>query len=128
MTAALAVLWKLLKVAIPVPLIAIVAVAAWAHFDKASAVRRAVDDAVERLVHSAEKEALAAKLEEERRLRAAGELAIAGYTRALAEADARDRAEDEKREQEIADYERRLAETGRSCGLDDADREWLLKP
>ncbi|TPN04528.1 hypothetical protein [Mesorhizobium sp. B2-1-2] len=42
---------------------------AWLYFDKASAVRTAVDKAVTKLVAGAEIEALQAKLDEERRIR-----------------------------------------------------------
>ncbi len=119
---------SLAKIMVPIPLMVIVAVAAWAHFDKASAVRHAVDRAVEKLVYSAENEALKAKLVEEQRLRQAGEYAVAGLQRAIAESDARQAAEDAKREQEIADYEQQLAASGRTCLLDDGDLKWLQQP
>lgn len=120
--------WKVARITIPIPLALIAAIAIWMQVDKASAVRQAVDAAVEDLVHSAEKEALAARLAEERRLREAGERALAGYTQALAAAEARQAAEGEKREQEIADYEKKLAEAGRACLLDRDDLEWLRQP
>ena len=119
------VVWDLVKISIPIPLVLIAAAAIWIKVDKASAVRRAVDQAVERLVYSAENAALTAKLKQERLLREAGERALAGYTRALAESQRADAATDELREKEIADYERKLAESGRGCKLDGGDIEWL---
>lgn len=119
-------IWSVLKIAIPVPLVVIAAAWLWMHFDKSSEVRQAVDSALEDFVHGLERAALAAKLAEERRLRAAAETALAGFTRALSEADKRDATEAQLREQETADYERKLAEAGRSCLLDRSDVDWLL--
>ena len=69
--------------------------------------------------------AKAAEAAERARQDAASEAAIKAY---LAAAEARQKAEDaarEQLEQEIADYEKRLADEGRSCALDDADIGWL---
>lgn len=58
----------LAKIAIPVPLLVILAALAWVHFDKASAVRRSVDKAVTELVAGARIAALEAEVDGRRRL------------------------------------------------------------
>lgn len=58
----------LAKIAIPVPLVLILAALAWVHFDKASAVRRAVDEAATELVAGARIAALEAEVDGRRRL------------------------------------------------------------
>lgn len=63
-------LWRVASIVVPIPLALIAAAWLWLTFDKASAVRRAVDDAVSDLVAGARLDALAAQLVEERRLRA----------------------------------------------------------
>ncbi len=118
---------RLVSVAIPVPVVAIIAVLGWLQLDKASSVRRAVDRATAELVAGGEIAALQARLAQEAQLRRAAETAIGGYTRALAEIERREAVEQERREQEIADYERKLVEVGRSCLLDDADVDWLRR-
>jgi predicted aconitase len=75
--------WDVLKIAVPIPLFVILAGWLWLHFDKASAVRKAVDRAVADLVAGAQLDALEAQLVEERRLRAF----VEGKARALAEAN-----------------------------------------
>lgn len=69
---------------IPVPLVLILAALAWVHFDRASAVRRAVDRAVTELVAGARIAALESEIDGRRRL--------AMYAAANAE-EARRRAE-----------------------------------
>lgn len=61
MMAALAVVWRIAKISIPVPLALILAAALWVQFDKASAVRRAVNAAVKDLIAGGELAALAAE-------------------------------------------------------------------
>ena len=61
-------LWSLAKVVIPVPLVVILAALGWVHFDKASAVRRAVDKAVTELVAGARIAALEATVDGQKRL------------------------------------------------------------
>ena len=58
-------LWTLLKITLPIPLALVLATAAWAHFDKSSAVRRAVDSALEKAVAGAKISALEAKVKAE---------------------------------------------------------------
>jgi hypothetical protein len=76
-------------------------------------------------VARAETAALQAQLAEERRRRAAATAALELYRR---QADA-DAAAAEARaaelQKEIADYEKKLADAGRGCRLDDADLRWL---
>lgn len=72
-----------------------------------------------------EKAALEAQLAEERRRRAAAEAALADYRR-QADADAAEAAvRAAELQKEIADYEQKLADAGRSCHLDDDDLRWL---
>ncbi|MGX7874445.1 hypothetical protein ACVDG5_018285 [Mesorhizobium sp. ORM6] len=59
----------LLTFTISLPLWVFLAAGGWLYFDKASAVRVAVDKAVTKLVAGAEIEALQAKLDSERRIR-----------------------------------------------------------
>lgn len=132
MATVLSSVWRIvgpiITAAIPVPLIMIVAVLIWAHFDKASAVRHAVDSALERLVYSAENESLKAQLAQEKKNRGAAEVALANLQRALTEIDKRTAAEEQLREQERADYEAKLTQAGRRCHLDDDDIRWLRRP
>lgn len=132
MPAVLAAVWRvigpILTAAIPVPLFLIVAVLIWAHFDKASAVRHAVDNALERLVYSAENESLKARLAQEKKNRGAAEVALANLSRTLTEIDKRTAAQEQLREQERTDYETKLAQAGRGCHLDDDDIRWLRRP
>lgn len=79
----------LLAMGITIPLWVIMAVALWAHFDKGSAVRTAVDRAVTQLVAGAEIEAAKAIADAERRLRLVAEGAAAeARRRATAAEDA----------------------------------------
>lgn len=73
---------------IPVPLILILAALAWVHFDKSSAVRRAVDNAVAELVAGAEIATLRAQIAAEREI-------AARLADTVAERDRRLRAERE---------------------------------
>ncbi|MEN5279352.1 hypothetical protein ABE527_20775 [Brucella sp. TWI432] len=77
------------------------------------------------LVPEFQVKALQAQLAEEARQRKAGQLVIEAYQVQLQNARAAEAAQSEKSEQEIADYEKRLAEAGRTCLLDDADIEFL---
>lgn len=58
----------LVRIVIPVPLLLILAALAWVHFDRVSAVRRAVDEAVTELVAGARIAALEAEVDGRRRL------------------------------------------------------------
>jgi hypothetical protein len=53
---------------VPIPLILILAALAWVHFDKSSAIRKAVDDAVTELVAGAEIAALKAQAAAQREI------------------------------------------------------------
>ncbi|GAA4108948.1 hypothetical protein ACFFTN_01540 [Aminobacter aganoensis] len=77
--------WRVLTIMIPIPLALIVAVGIWVHFDKSSAVRKAVDKAVTELVAGAEIDALEAQLAAEKTARAFME----GKAASLAEANQR---------------------------------------
>lgn len=61
-------LWRLAKISIPVPVVAILFALGWVYFDRASAVRRSVDKAVTELVAGARIAALEAEIDGRRRL------------------------------------------------------------
>jgi len=86
---------------------------------------RVAREATASCVARVETAALQAQLAEERRRRAAATAALELYRR---QADA-DAAAAEARaadlQKEIADYEKKLADAGRGCRLDDADLRWL---
>jgi hypothetical protein len=77
------------------------------------------------LVPEFQVQALEAQLAEQARLRNAGQIVIEAYQVQLRNARAAEAAQLEKSEQEIADYENRLAEAGRVCLLDGDDIEFL---
>lgn len=62
--------------------------------------------------------------ERERQANAAGQ-AYTELQKRLAAQQQKDAADDAAQELEIAEYERRLAEAGRQCHLDEGDIEWL---
>lgn len=78
-------------------------------------------------VLEAQKTALEAQLAERDRQIAAGEYVISAYQEQLSNARAAEQAKSEQSEQEIAAYEKRLADEGRACRLDGADIDWLRK-
>jgi hypothetical protein len=79
-------------------------------------------------VLEAQKTALEAQLAERDRQIKAGEYIITAYQQQLSNARAAETARAEQSEQEIAAYEKRLADEGRICRLDGADIDWLRKP
>ncbi|WP_051614475.1 hypothetical protein [Phyllobacterium sp. UNC302MFCol5.2] len=70
-------------------------------------------------------EAKADKMERERK---ADQIVIDAYQVQLKNARAAEAEKVQQHETEIADYEAKLRAAGRSCLVDDADRDWLLKP
>lgn len=86
---------------------------------------RVAREATAGCLSTVETAALKAQLTEERRRRAAAEAALADYRR-QADADAAEAAaRAAELQKEIADYEQKLADAGRSCHLDDDDLRWL---
>lgn len=71
--------------------------------------------------------ALKAQLSAEAQQRRANDLIIESYQIQLRNARAAEAARIEQNEQEIADYEKRLADAGRVCLLDHDDIEFLRK-
>lgn len=71
--------------------------------------------------------ALKAQLSAEAQQRRANDLIIESYQIQLRNARAAEAARIEQNEQEIADYEKRLADAGRVCLLDRYDIEFLRK-
>ncbi|PBB41786.1 hypothetical protein CK222_21775 [Mesorhizobium sp. WSM3866] len=101
MTAAIAIawlrkwVWPVLSFGITLPVWAFLIAGTWLYFDKASAIRTAVNQAVTKLVAGAELEALNAKLTEERRIRQWAEAKV-DETNRLAEIDRQAREDLEK--------------------------------
>ena len=79
------------------------------------------------LVPEFQVKALQAQLDAEARQRRANALVIESYQAQLLNARAAEAARVEQTEQEIADYEKRLADAGRVCLLDRDDIEFLRK-
>jgi len=71
--------------------------------------------------------ALKAELDQLKSIRRANDLVIEAYQAQLRNARAAEAARIEQTEQEIADYEKRLADAGRVCLLDRDDIEFLRK-
>lgn len=125
MTAALAILWRVAKIAIPVPLVVIALALGWWQIDKGSAVRRAVDKAVTDLVAGAQIAALEAQLAERNRQLAAGRKALDWFASELADVQGREAALQEQDAKDEAEYEAALKAAGRGCALTDDDIRWL---
>lgn len=117
-----------LRYALPALAGAVLSLGVFSAWDRLIDDPRVRKEARQEYVHIAEKEALQAELEREKELRTIAELVRAGYARLLAEYEARQVAENERIEKEIAEYEAELEAAGRSCRLTDADIEWLRKP
>lgn len=79
------------------------------------------------LVPEFQVKALQAQLDVEAKQRRANALVIESYQAQLRNARAAEAARIEQTEQEIADYEKRLADAGRVCLLDRDDIEFLRK-
>ncbi|RWB40461.1 MAG: hypothetical protein EOQ44_25315 [Mesorhizobium sp.] len=121
MEAVLAILWKILKISIPVPLFAVLLVLAWWQLDKHSAVRRAVDKAVDSYTHVTELAAANATIAELKRQQRAAEDAATWLNHqvdALQKKQAADYAINEKKD---ITYAQAIKDAGRGCTLNDAD-------
>ncbi len=127
MTAILAVLWNVAKIAIPVPLVVIALAVGWWQLDKHSAVRRAVDDALTEAVAGAKIAALEAQLAERTRQLEAGRKAAEGFADLLRQAQLREQQQAAIDATEDAEYEAKLKAAGRGCQLDDTDLQWLRR-
>lgn len=68
---------------IPIPVILIIAAAGWLHFDKSSAIRKALNEQAREMVAGAEIAALKAELDAERKIAAARGAAANEATRRL---------------------------------------------
>ena len=71
MSAALALVWRFLRITLPVPLALVIALAAWWQIDKTSAVRRAVVETTQELVAGSRIAALEAERDAQARIAAA---------------------------------------------------------
>ena len=87
--AILSAVWRILRLTIPLPVAVILAALAWAHFDKSSAIRSAVNDRVKEMVAGAEIAALEAQLAAQRDIAARlDEVSTEAQRRLSAAADA----------------------------------------
>lgn len=120
--------WRLLSIMIPIPLAVIVAAGLWVHFDKASAIRKAVDNAVTDLVAGAQIEAAKARTAEIERQRNQQAIVFEEFRKRRAAEQRVDAEREERHAKERADYEEKLRTAGRSCRLTDGDIEWLRRP
>ncbi|GAB5506699.1 MAG: hypothetical protein Rhirs2KO_18620 [Rhizobiaceae bacterium] len=118
-------LGKVLMMGVTIPVGLILAVSIWAYFDRSSAIRQAVDEAVTELVDGAELEAAEARLEalqkilaEKERINQRDQESIARFGQMLAEAA----IQNEGLIDEIADLEAQPLDV---CVVDDALLERL---
>lgn len=74
-----------------------------------------------------ERDALLAQVAEEKRQRIAAETARLNLLAGLKVLQENQRVREERLEADIAEYEKKLQEQGRSCFLDDDDMKWILK-
>lgn len=88
------VIGRVLGFIVPVPVILILAALAWVHFDKSSAIRKAVDDKVTQMVAGAQIAALNAKISAQREIAAkSADAAAEALRRARAGQEAANRLE-----------------------------------
>lgn len=129
MPIALITIWKVIRpiltFGITLPVWLFLVAGGWFWWDKTSAVRTAVNNAVTELVAGAEMDALKAKLAEEARRRQAAAKALDDYRKQSVIDHAVAEQANDLLEQRIAENEKTLAAAGRSCLLDDADVDWL---
>jgi hypothetical protein len=123
-SALLALFGRVLTFCIPVPVVAIAAIAGWLWIDRTSAVRQAVDRATTELVAGGEIASLKAKLAVAEINRVAGDSADENFTRQLA-VDQDEAAKDEENEHVAHDAQR--AFSGRAWPIGQSDLDWLLK-
>ena len=114
-------IWPVLKISIPIPLIALLAAFVWWQVDKTSAVRQAVDKAIDHYTHVTELAAANAEIEELKRQKLAGDAAQAWLQVQIAARNVADAAADQLNEQKDAKYAQQIKAAGRGCTLDDAD-------
>ncbi|RWB95520.1 MAG: hypothetical protein EOQ56_27600 [Mesorhizobium sp.] len=114
-------IWPFLKISIPVPVFALLIALGWWHFDKSSAVRQAVDKAVDKYTHVTELAAANAEIEELKRQKLAAFAAYAWLQVQIAARQVADAAAQKIQEQEDQKYAQALKAAGRDCTLDDYD-------
>ncbi|RWI35439.1 hypothetical protein [Mesorhizobium sp.] len=113
--------WPVLKFSIPIPVFALLLALAWWQFDKGSAVRQAVDRAVDKYTNITELAAANAEIKELRRQKMASDAANAWLQVQIAARKVADAAADKIQEQENQKYEQAIKAAGRGCTLDDYD-------
>jgi hypothetical protein len=87
-------------------------------------VQNAVKDATSQMVTRFERDVLAAQLAKERDLRLKGSQALEEYRKRAAAALSVEQSDNDRMEQEIADYEAKLADANR-CRITPDLRKWL---
>lgn len=127
-----ALFWKIFFWRMPLPvgpfILACLAWWAFSQIEQGRAINHAVTLAVKDLVAGAELAALESRIAERERQIKAGQVVIDAYQVQLRNARAADEAKTRQTEQEISNYEAKLSAAGRTCHLDDADRDFLLEP
>lgn len=108
-------------------LVAAVVLAATAAYDRLIDDPAVVRQARAGFVVEAERDALIALVEEQKRQAAAAAGALAGLRYEIEQQAKNDAAAAERLEREIEEYEAKLAASGRACFLDDGDIEWLKR-
>lgn len=98
---------------------------AWSSYDRLIDDPGVVREARAGFVAVAERDALAALVAERDRQRLAAEMALSNLRREIDRISEQEQAAQDRLEQEIKDYEKKLADAGRLCPLDDGDIEWL---
>lgn len=87
-------------------------------------VQNAVKDATSQMVTRFERDVLAAQLDKERDLRLKGSMALEEYRKRADAALSVEQSDNDRMEQEIADYEAKLADANR-CRITPDLRRWL---
>ncbi|ESX17879.1 hypothetical protein X766_15900 [Mesorhizobium sp. LSJC255A00] len=121
METALAILWRVLKICIPVPVLAILILLAWWQLDKSSSVRLAVDKAVDGYTHVTELAAANARIYELERQKDAADKAADWLTHQIEALNRKQVADDNINEKKDITYAQALKDAGRGCTLNDAD-------
>lgn len=122
----LAVLWKILKISIPVPVFAVLIVLAWWQLDKTTALRHAVDKAIDNYTHVTELAAAKAQIAELKRQKRASDDANTWLNGQIQAQRVKQASADAINEKKDIIYAQALKDAGRGCTLDDGDIDGML--
>jgi hypothetical protein len=121
MEAALDILWRVLKICIPVPVFAVLLVLAWWQIDKSTALRQAVDKAVDGYTHVTELAAANARIYELERQKDAADKAADWLNQRIEALNKKQANDDAINEKKDITYAQAIKDAGRGCTLNDAD-------